>query len=228
MLDAGCGPVPYQRQDAALSERTCGAAALCMVYHSLGLTCTQAEVWPDIAREDRYGNRFARTYLLAADALRRGLAATTLQVRDPWQTLERLLSRDIRVILNHRLSRSLPAGHFTVLVHIEPAHLVVHDPQYGPERRLEREEFLSLWRPGWGTRDVAGHVLVAVSQPQLDPERCRHCSAAVAASVACPACGKTVPLSPSRALGCADANCRERTWQRVYCPHCDHALARIG
>ncbi|MEI4861631.1 hypothetical protein Q8G41_29010, partial [Klebsiella pneumoniae] len=71
--------VPYERQVNTLSPRMCGAAALCMVYRSFGVVCSQEEVWPALVAPSATGVPCARTYLLCADALRRGLAAVTLQ-----------------------------------------------------------------------------------------------------------------------------------------------------
>ena len=65
--------LPYERQ--VLSTHTCGAAALCMVYRSFGVACSQQEVWPAIAASYTAGSFRARTYLICAHALRRGFAA---------------------------------------------------------------------------------------------------------------------------------------------------------
>ena len=73
--------IPYERQSDPASNRMCGAAALCMVYRSLGMSCSQAEIAAKLPRLEPYANAGSRTYLLAQDALTRGLSAIVLRAR---------------------------------------------------------------------------------------------------------------------------------------------------
>jgi hypothetical protein len=248
--------IPFELQDHAIGQRMCGAAALCMVYRSFGLLLTQAEVWETIARNDASGNRAGRTYLLAADALRRGLTALVLQARRPWQTLAACWSAGVRVILNHRVRPSSLRGHFSVLAGLSDEQAWLHDPAIGPAQPIARADLLLLWSAIRGS-EIAGQVLVAVAQPH-DPTRtaaradrgagcadrgagcadrgagcadrgagCAVCGARPTQSARCAGCGRAVPLSPSAALGCPKWDCAGRLWTRLFCPHCDTVLIEL-
>src|SRR5262245_35025889 len=94
---------PYEKQADTLSTRMGGAAALCMVYRSLGLAGSQAEVWKKVARPNAQGDLAVRPHALAAAAMGSGLKAVALQARDPLQVLKRSQEQGLRVILNHCL-----------------------------------------------------------------------------------------------------------------------------
>src|SRR5688572_8638910 len=121
----------YEPQLAGLGARTCGAAALSMVYRSLGLECRQDDVWARLRISSR-SRGAARAHILAADALMQGLSALVVQVRSPWAFLTECSKAGVAVILNHRLSEHSPLGHYTVLDGIEAEMAWVHDPQFGP------------------------------------------------------------------------------------------------
>ncbi len=142
--------LPYEQQVNTLSPRMCGAAALCMVYRSFGVVCSQEEVWPVIAAPSATGVPCARTYLLCADALRRGFAAVTLQVRQALGLLRAALDNEVRVIVHHRQGLNSRGGHYSVLVGMDEESLAIHDPWLGPARCLDQAEWLKLWRPGQG------------------------------------------------------------------------------
>jgi hypothetical protein len=213
--------IPYERQE---DPRGCGAAALCMVYRSFGLACTQSQVWQAIARPGLGGVPGTSTWRLAADALRRGLAALTMQVRDPREALRRSPPEGLRLILNHRPRAGSSLGHYSVLVGVDETGVVVHDPQAGPARHLTRGEFLELWRPHSGRGEITGGVLAAIAAAPPPAPPCGQCGRPVPASLSCPACQERIPLRPGTGLGCIAADCPGRTWERVFCPACDAGL----
>ncbi len=43
-------------------------------------------------------------------------------------------------------SKILQVGHFAVVTQLEDTHLLLDDPWFGPNHRLELEEFLACWR----------------------------------------------------------------------------------
>jgi hypothetical protein len=219
--------IPFEAQQDTPAERRCGAAALCMVYRSFGLACTQAEVWQEIARPDSLGNRCARTYLLAQDALRRGLAALVVQADDAWQTLRACAAPGLRVILNHRIAPDSTAGHYSVLVGFGDEYALVHDPRRGPGRRLGREELLALWRPFRARSEITGQVLAAFADGSPPVAACPSCGQSVPPSVPCLSCRAPIALRPAAALGCGTAGCPGRTWKRLFCPQCDTARVQI-
>jgi hypothetical protein len=217
-------PVPYENQ---LETRSCGAASLCMVYRSFGVDCTQEEIWQRIAGSGPWGLTRATTRALCADALGRGLAALIVRARDPWRALEAGSASDIRIILNHRPTTRSQEGHYTVLVGLDAEKALVHDPHAGPSQCFPRAELLELWRPNHGHSEIAGHVLVAFSKTGTVSHECAVCRSIIRDSVRCVSCRKMVSLGPSAVLGCATAACRARTWEQVFCPHCDIRMANL-
>src|SRR5262249_38009018 len=149
------------------------------------------------------------------DAWAQGLTALTLQSREPWEFLQLALWEGIRLVLNHRVSTDSPAGHYSVLLRADTKSVVVHDPLFGPARRLARAEFLDLWQPRPGGCEITGGVLVAFAPvlPQIND--CCQCGEPIPESLICPGCWSPIPLQPGSILGCVAADCRGRTWERV-------------
>jgi len=219
--------IPYQQQLSAPYGRTCGAAALAMVYASLGLPDCQKAVWSQIAGEDKDVRRTTGSFRLARHALDRGLSAAVLQAARPWDTLASCWFTGARVILNHRLRPDSPLGHFSVLAGFDDDEVFVHDPQFGPFRRLTRDRLLRLWLPSAGGSEIVGHVLVAIASRDDQPNRCDSCGAMVPAQVGCGRCGNLVPLRPVAALGCSKRDCGARLWKYVFCPCCDFPTGEV-
>jgi hypothetical protein len=224
-MRSASGDIPYEAQDDSPGDRRCGAAALCMALRSLGVPCSQAEVWPAVSRPGAGGVRRARTVLLCREAQRRGLAAVIVQARHPWEALRRAAAGPARLLLNHRASPGGAGGHYSVLVGVEEDAVVVHDPLAGPARRMAREEFLALWRPA--RPEVVGHVFVALTRGSAAAADCPLCGAAVPTTAVCPWCRGAVPLQPG-VLGCAADACRERLWNQVFCPGCDGGVTAVA
>src|SRR5438477_1766107 len=100
-MAAAAEPIPYEQQH---EQRSCGAAALCMVYRSLGLPANQSEIWQRVARPGPWGAPRTNTKRLVADAHAQGLAALVLRAGQPWPLLQRCQAHGLRVILNHLLT----------------------------------------------------------------------------------------------------------------------------
>lgn len=213
--------IPFEKQEVRPDDQMCGAAALCMVYRSLGLTCTQTKLWPAISRPGCRG-RVARTQLLCRHALGLGLDALIVQADDPRRALRRCLDGGLRVILNHRLARDVPAGHYSVLLASDDAGVCLHDPFFGPNLRRGWPELSALWRPGGA--EVIGRIFVALAVPPSGAPPCPACQTPLPETVSCPWCRQIVPLRPGAALGCLRPNCTQRSWRQVFCPHCDGAM----
>ncbi len=208
-------------------HRTCGAAALAMVYGSLGLSVAQEEIWRDVARPDARGSRDAKTHLLAGDALRRGLAAVCIEASDPWAALRAIAATGVRIVLNLRLRAGSPLGHFSVLVGIGPEAAVLHDPAAGPNRQIARDALLELWRPSEGECEATGHVLVGVGRVERGEAACAECSRPIPRTAACPLCGERNALRPAAALGCLHTKCPLRLWRHVFCTGCGRAAGEF-
>lgn len=220
--------IPYEQQeDLSAGRRMCGAAALRMVYRSLGGEWTQAEIWENLLRLAPTGIRRGRSYLLAGDALSRGYQALVLQASEPERILRHGQELGCRMILNHRIKITSGVGHYSVLVSVSDTEVILHDPQLGPSRALVLRDFLELWRPAHFGSEITGHVLVAVAAERQTPGPCRVCGTTAPATVVCHRCKQAIALEPAAVLGCVSASCPGRLWRRVFCSACDAGLSEI-
>jgi hypothetical protein len=191
-----------------------------MVYRSFGKEVSQTQIWPSIAKPNRAGNLSSTTHLMARDALSRGFSAMAIQARNPLQALRLCCDSGVRAILNHRLKQDVTTGHYTVLVDIDDKTVVVHDPFYGPSRRLSHAELLELWQPRFPS-EIVGYVLIGVAaQPPAVPA-CQLCRTPIPSNVECPKCKKPVGLQPAALMGCMSGDCMARMWNYICCPSCD-------
>jgi hypothetical protein len=189
-----------------------------MVYRSLGLECTQEDLWPAVAA----GARNARTRLIGVDALERGFDALIVRARAPWEVLGVCVRDSIRAILNHRIARESSLGHYTVLTGVEDVRAVVHDPKFGPARHLDRALLLQLWQPRGHGSEVTGRVLVAIARRDRSGDAsCPRCRAPIPESARCGRCDATIRLRPAAILGCTAEDCDGRLWDVLFCPRCD-------
>lgn len=215
--------VPYEKQR---SERMCGAAALCMVYRALGFHVDQDEVWQAVQGKNGLGHPCGATHLLAVDALRRGLHALVLKANEPWPALTHCFEQ-ARVILNHRAAAHSWTGHYTVPVQVGPAGVLLHDPQFGPVRRIARDDLIELWRRNPSPLcEISGETLLAIAADPGAPMVCATCATPVPESRTCPSCAREVPLRPAAVLGCLNNDCPANLWSVVFCPHCDATVYR--
>jgi len=214
--------IPYERQADAEGNRLCGAAALAMAYGSFGKTVPQAEIWPKISKRNNLGSLASATYLMAQDAISRGFFALAIQTPQPLQALRVCRDKGIRAILSHRLRSDLGAGHYTVLVGLDADDVVLHDPYYGPSRRVANTALLELWRPGYPNAEITGNVLIGVADKSEPLPPCSECGTVMPASVTCAACHRAIALQPAALLGCVGPSCSARLWTHLCCPFCDY------
>lgn len=225
---SGNPAIPYEKQSETDGSRSCGAACLRMVYGSLGKDVPHAEIWPVIAKPNRFGAVSSTTYLMAQDALNRGLHAIAFQARHPLQALRLCRDAGARVVLNHRTRLDSPSGHYSVLVAMEERDVVLQDPLYGPPRRVSYADLLELWQPRSPNSEIVGNVLIAIApKPAPEVPACEFCHVSMPPAIDCPACRKPVPLVPGGLLGCATDGCIARIWNFICCPYCDCAF-RFG
>ncbi len=216
--------IPYERQTDPVSNRMCGSAALCMVYRSFGMSCSQAELAAKLTTPTSPGQSGARSYLLAKDALTRGLSAMVLRAREPLRILKACRDQRLRVILNHRPRLDSLHGHFTVLVDLAADDIVVHDPLIGPNTRIRVDDLFNLWQPLGPQSEITGNVLIVLAKGRQQTALCRRCGSTIPDAITCPGCGQSVPLSPASVLGCTLSSCPERAWETLFCPGCDCVL----
>jgi len=224
---------PYIKQSGAPTDRMCGAACLAMAYASFGQPVSQEEIWPAISKRNRSGSLASTTHLMAKDAIARGFDAVAIQASRPLQALQRCQQQGFRAILNHRLSNTTAAGHYSVLAGFENGSVLLHDPLEGPSRRATLDNLLDLWQPGApGGSEIIGNVLIAIAPrlagPAAESPKCPACKVVMPKEIACPACSYPVPLSPSSLLGCIGEGCRTRLWRYLCCPECDCTWAFNG
>jgi hypothetical protein len=182
----------------------------------------QTEIWKQISRPNASGTLSAATHLIVAHARSRRFAAVAVQARYPLVALLACRDNGIRAILNHRLHAGTAAGHYTVLLDVDAESVVVHDPYYGPRRRIPHAELLELWQPRFPGSEIAGNVLIGIGPRPSTLPLCPLCDTPIPEQVACPRCGKPVRLSPPELLGCVGpTECLARLWNYLDCPSCD-------
>lgn len=213
--------LPFEAQSDSQTVRDCGAACLSMVYGSFGKPIPRTEIWPAISGRNRVGSVSSLTHLMVKDAIQRGFVAVAVQARHPLQALRLCQISGIRAILNHRLSPDTTAGHYTVLVGIDENAVVLHDPFYGPSRRVPHADLLELWQPRSQDSEVMGFLVIGIAAEPSVVQSCWLCHAALPSATACPQCEQPVGLQPNSLLGCIDTTCITRMWNYVCCPNCD-------
>ncbi len=217
--------IPFESQLDLQTNRGCGAACLSMVYRSFGREIPQTEIWPVIAKANRFGQVSSTTYLMTQDALNRGFSAVALQARHPLQVLRLCRAAGVGAILNHRVRRESASGHYSVLVDIDARDVILHDPLFGPARRLPHAELLELWLPQASNSEIVGGVLIAVEEPRLSKlPACEFCHTEIPLRIACPRCNQPTGLEPGTVLGCVRDGCIARMWNWVCCPACDYVF----
>ncbi len=218
-------PIPYEKQSLESNGRTCGAACLSMAYRSFGTTVPQTEIWPLIAKANRFGQLSSTTHLMVQDALNRGLSAVALQARHPLQVLRICRASGTRAILNHRVRRESASGHYSLLVDIDNRNVVLHDPLLGEARRVSHAELMELWLAPVPESEITRGVVIALapSRPPITSS-CEFCHTQLPVAAACPRCGNPTNLRPAEVLGCIRDGCIARMWNWICCPKCDYVF----
>lgn len=213
--------IPFETQENLQTNRGCGAACLNMVYKSFGKDVPQSEIWPLIAKQNRFGSIASTTHLMALHAIGQGLNAVVIQARHPIQVLRLCREAGIRAILNHRPRPDVATGHYTVLVDIDDKVVVVRDPAFGPSHTLFHAELTRLWQPQSANSEIAGNVVIGIAAKPVAIGACEFCHTTIPSRVDCPRCKKAVGLSPAAMLACIRDGCIARMWNYVACPACD-------
>jgi hypothetical protein len=213
--------IPYEKQSDPQANRGCGAACLSLVYRSFGKEVPPAEIWPLIAKKNRFGSIASTTHLMALHAIGQGLSAVVIQARHSLQVLRLCREGGIRAILNQCAGPGVSAGHYTMLVDIDDKNVVVHDPSLGPFCRMSYAELLQLWQPQSSNSEIAGNVLIGIAADAGAIPACEFCHTEIPPKVDCPRCKKAVGLRPAALLGCIRDGCIARMWNYIACPSCD-------
>lgn len=202
-----CRPIiPYERQRNTAKDRRCGAASLAMLYRSFGIDANQESIYEELGRSQR-------TYRLARHAREKGLVSLVVRFHDPWTAL--LLFRrhypDGGAVLNHRIRPDSGRGHFSVLLDLDTtpgqAAFLLHDPQFGPNRRIPKEEMLQLWTPTSADSEIRGRIAVLIRPVTSSVGR---------PSSPCSRCNNVISLASFSSILESCAMC--------FCPCCDNIL----
>jgi hypothetical protein len=128
--------VPYVPQ----SEALCGGAAAAMVFRYWG--DAHAGVEPFEPLVDKRAGGIADGVLIHAIAER---GWTTTRIAGSIDTLRDQIAQKhpVVILLQDRPTRY----HYLVVVGVEPSAIIVHDPSWGPSRRIPIADALRLWRP---------------------------------------------------------------------------------
>jgi hypothetical protein len=206
---------------------SCGAAALAMVLGQFGTTQSPQKIAGILTRIGQNGQPGIRTHDLANYARGLGFSCLVAQFSDPWLALVRSYEAGFGVIINHRLDRDKPTGHFSVLSGILTTEntAIIHDPQRGPDQRKTRDELIELWSPNYPGSQIAGSVGVVIAPRPIGgvPCVCPSCSQFHDKNipVKCPGCSIILEPLPGFILGCLSENCSRKLWRRLFCPNCD-------
>lgn len=220
--------ISFASQASTEARRDCGAACLSVVYKSFGKNVPQADIWPMIARRNRFGSMASTTHLMALHALDQGLSAVIVQARHPLQVLRRCREAGIRAILNHRPQLDAANGHYTVMADIDDRSVLILDPSLGVSRRMSHGELMELWQPESAYSEITGNVLICIAAGATSIPACEFCHAAIPSHMHCPKCGEAVGLNPASVLGCIRDGCIARMWTNIACPSCDFLFDETG
>jgi len=216
--------IPFEAQMNVDGQRTCGAAALNMIYKSMGLDLPQTAIWRVISLPDAHGTRYARTYRMAFDAMLRNVHAVAFRANDPIRAVRETLHSGCDVIMNHRLQNDTGYGHYTVALAADDEFIHFHDPQFGPAQKRTGENMRELWRVRHNDCEITGDILIALAR-NATSHACTTCGSQLPENIPCSQCLGTFSLQPAVGLGCVKNSCDGKLWQSILCPYCDVLLA---
>ncbi len=221
--------IPYERQHDSHNNRTCGAAALTMVYRSLGLSCAQNELWDQIKSVDSFGGFYSKAHKLCLNSLEKGFDSVCFSAKDPIKAIKFCSKYSINCILGHRQFIGSKFAHFTVLVYVKDEAVFIHDPELGSKKGRNREvlfgELLDLFKSDISQGDyIAENLIIVITNKKANINKCNSCDENFPKIINCPNCNKLIPLSPSLIFGCFNPSCLENNIKNLYCPFCDAGL----
>ena len=192
--------IPYEKQEAEYAMRRCGAAALSMVLRSFALETNQEQIWNEAQNKGRI-----ETVNLARLAGRFGIDAIVGRLVEPWKFLLNL-DDNRRFILNHRIRKDSPLGHFSVFVGFsnDEKSVIVHDPQLGPNQEISRADLYELWMPQKIPSEITGLVGILFTNDPTDCDR-----------IQCEKCGNP---------GNIPTQTENHFWSRIFCANCGSVL----
>lgn len=211
------------------SGGNCGAAALSMVLGQFDWNEPPQKIAQLLASVGPNGLPSIKTHQLANHARSLGFSSMVVQFSDPLKALARCHQAGFGVIINHRLDKEKPTGHFSVLSGLKLADGLVslHDPQNGPDLWITTRDLLELWSPLVAGSQIAGMVGVVIGPRPMGGVSCicPSCSQDYdeTAPAKCGGCSIVMEPLPGFELGCLAESCAGRLWRKIFCPNCDRA-----
>jgi|GEM_PF-1725832 len=205
----------------------CGAAALAMVLGQFDCNESPLKISRALTTIGANGQPSIKTHQLANYARGLGFSSIVAQFSEPWKVLVNSFEAGFGVIINHRLSKDKPTGHFSVLSQISQTDDFVrlHDPQRGPNLRTTRQELLELWSPLVSGSQIAGMVGVIIGSRPLGGVEgvCSSCSKDYdgLTPLKCEGCSIVMEPLPGFPIGCLTEDCQRKLWRKLFCPNCD-------
>jgi hypothetical protein len=205
----------------------CGAAALAMVLGQFDCNESPQKLSRLLTTIGTNGQPSIKTHQLANYARGLGFSSIVAQFSEPWKVLVNSFEAGFGVIINHRLSKDKPTGHFSVLSQISQADDFVrlHDPQRGPNLRTTRQELLELWSPLVPGSQIAGMVGVIIGPRPVGGVAgvCSSCSQDYDDNtpLKCESCSIILEPLPGFPIGCLSEVCHRKLWRKIFCPNCD-------
>ena len=209
------------------SAGNCGAAALSMVLGQFDWNEPPQKIASLLTIIAPNGMPTIKTHQLANHARSLGFSCMVVQFAEHVRALARCHEAGFGVIINHRLEKDKPTGHFSVLsgLNLADGLIGLHDPQRGPDIWTPLVDLLELWSPLAGGSQIAGSVGVVIGPRPVGgvPGVCPACSQDFdeKAPVKCAGCSVVMEPMPGFTIGCLAEGCPGRLWRRLFCPHCD-------
>lgn len=217
---------PHEFQESTYG---CGAAALTMVYKSLGLKVTQKEVLERVVFtvDQDTGEQSCSTHRMVLDSLLRRFETLHVRAINPIDMLKACQKHSVRAVTHERAGPNRLVGHATAFLGIDDHFVWQHCSALGPFRPIRHNDLLEVMAP-LGVSDIGwGNWITLISNPFVVKRSCKLCGIEIPEWVTCPECKKSFELKPSAPLGCFQEDCSGRAWLDISCPYCFKGIRKI-
>lgn len=155
--------VPYTKQPKG--SRQCIAACLTMMLRHNNKIADIKTIWKRLRTPDSYGGDFIKTFKAGSYLKTRKLSVSILQAKNPIETIERSLRKNIPITLFIRETMHEDFGHAVLCVGMDDQNLIVHNPNTRAYDTLSKADYLKLCEPRHGMRaEIAPRILFIASE----------------------------------------------------------------
>lgn len=215
--------VPYNNQPK--NTRMCGASCAVMILRSYKKHVDRNKIWKSLKQPDTKGGEFIKTYRLVDYFLNRKLVSLAVRVKDPIKALDLCVEKNVNAILVCRANKESAEGHFMTLVDSDENNVVVHDPELGPRRVIEKTVLRDLFEPDSVKPETTPRMIILISDSHDHSASCANGHKKYSVPCENPRCGFEIPLGFYDALGCPIPSCSTSNVENIICPKCDTGLA---